>query len=201
MTNRVLDGASVSDLVIGSGEGTDNDSFRRVADIPDTRGRGDIWSEPEVKLTAETDEEREAATSGVPLEDEEGIGDPVRIYLDEIGKVHLLSAADEKRLGRQMEEGQHIEAIELAWVEEQGVQPTAVETTLTLFEQLAITKPVLDVAVKRLKLPKQSTLSDRLGDPVLRSLIDAEMDLEFMERVASERKIAPAPVEFESVQA
>jgi RNA polymerase primary sigma factor len=175
VSNRVLDGPSV----------------RLVADILDTRSRSDIWSEPEVKLTAETDEEREAATGGVPFEDQQGIDDPVRMYLLEIGKVHLLSAAEEKRLARQMEEGQHIEAIELAWGEEHGTRPTAVETALTLFEQLAILKPVLDIAVEHLKLPKPSTLSDRLGGPVLRSLIDGEMDFDFMERVANERKMAP----------
>src|SRR6266581_1235384 len=135
MTNRVsLDAAPGTDTMTGSGEVTTEDPFRRVADIIDTRGRGDIWSEPDVKL-ADADEEREAATS-VPLEDQEGIDDPVRMYLREIGKVFLLSAADEKRLARQMEEGQHIEAIELAWVEEHGQPPTAVETALILFEQL-----------------------------------------------------------------
>ena len=39
----------------------------------------------------------------VPLEEQEGIDDPVRMYLREIGKVYLLSGADEKRLARQME--------------------------------------------------------------------------------------------------
>src|SRR6185295_11748422 len=118
MTNRVsLEAAPNGDL-IGSGEVATEDPFRRVAEIIDTRGRGDIWSEPDVKL-ADADEEREAATA-VPLEDQEGIDDPVRMYLREIGKVFLLSAADEKRLARQMEEGQHIEAIEQTWHGEHG---------------------------------------------------------------------------------
>jgi len=188
MTNRVSIEAAPE--ITASGEGTADDSFRRVADMLDSRRRGDIWSEPEVKLTAEADEEREAAGS-VALEDQEGIDDPVRMYLREIGKVYLLSAADEKRLARQMEEGQRIEAIEQAWVEEHGQPPTAVETALTLFEQLNNLKPVLDIAVKHLGLPRQAALADRLGDPILRSLIDAEMDLEFMERVAEERGVAP----------
>src|SRR3954447_19196628 len=103
MTNRVsLETAPGGDLIT-SGEVATEDPFRRVAEIIDTRGRGDIWSEPDVKPDA--DEEREAATA-VPLEDQEGIDDPVRMYLREISKVFLLSAADEKRLARQMEEGQ-----------------------------------------------------------------------------------------------
>src|SRR5436190_7039186 len=179
MTNRVLTTAPETDL--NAGEASTEDPFRRVADIIETRGRSDIWSEPDVKI-ADADEEREAATS-VPLEDQEGIDDPVRMYLREIGKVFLLSAADEKRLARQMEEGQHIEAIELAWVEEKGWPPSAVETALILFEQLYSLKPVLDVGVKHLKLPKESRLADRIGDTQLRALIDGEMDEDFKQRV------------------
>jgi RNA polymerase primary sigma factor len=189
MTNRVtIDGVSdgsPAEMLTGSEGG--EDSFRRVADMIESRTRqSDIWSEPDIKL-ADADEEREAATS-VPLEDQEGIDDPVRMYLREIGRVFLLSAADEKHLARQMEEGQHIEAIELTWVEEHGEEPLAVEVALTLFEQLNLLKPVLDIAVRYLKLPKQAILAERLHDPRLRSLIDAEMDLDFAAAVAKSRK-------------
>ncbi|HEY7269031.1 MAG TPA: RNA polymerase sigma factor RpoD [Dehalococcoidia bacterium] len=174
--------------IIAGGEAGD-DSFRRVADMLENRGRSDIWSEPEVKVTEETEEEREAATSGIPLEDQEGIDDPVRMYLREIGKVFLLSAADEKFLARQMEEGQHIEAIEDAWQLQNGTMPTAVETALTLFEQLSHLHKVLDLAVKHLKLPRKSTLADRVSDPQLQSLVGGEMDLDFMQMVAQSLSI------------
>jgi RNA polymerase primary sigma factor len=169
------------------------DSFRRVADMIESRTRdlgSDIWSEPDIKLSQEADDEREAAqTASVPLEDQEGIDDPVRMYLREIGKVFLLSAADEKHLARQMEEGQHIEAIEDMWRAEHGAEPTSVEIALILFEQFYKYKPVLDLAVKHKNLPRHSTLSDRVGDPTLRAFIDGEMDHEFAEAVASARKI------------
>jgi RNA polymerase primary sigma factor len=197
MTNRVsLDGVSESnagEMLATAEPGAGDDSFRRVADMIESRTRdigSDIWSEPDIKLAADADEEREA-TTGVALEDQEGIDDPVRMYLREIGKVFLLSAADEKHLARQMEEGQHIENIEDLWYEEHDAKPTAVETALTLFEQLSQLKPILDVAVKYLGLPRKSTLADRLGDPALRRLIDAEMDLEFAEVVAAARRIEP----------
>ena len=195
MTNRVaiegVSGSGAGELLTTSEVGGEA-SFRRVADMIETRTRGigsDIWSEPDIKLSAEADEEREATASSVALEDQEGIDDPVRMYLREIGKVFLLSAADEKRLARQMEEGQHIEAIEQTWRGEHGSEPSAVEVALTLFEQLSQLKPVLDVAVKHLQLPQRSSLADRLGDPALRSLIDAEMDLEFAEAVAEARGV------------
>jgi RNA polymerase primary sigma factor len=195
MTNRVsLDGVAENDTgeLVTNEAGVSDDSFRRVADMIDrTRELGsDIWSEPEIKLDA--DEEREAATAAASnLEDQEGIDDPVRMYLREIGKVFLLSAADEKHLARQMEEGQHIEAIEQSWYAEHGSNPTAPEIALTLFQQLNQLRPVLDIAIKHLNLPRECTLAERLGDPILRSRIDAEMDLEFAEVVAQTLGIEP----------
>jgi RNA polymerase primary sigma factor len=173
---------------------SNDDSFRRVADMLESRTRSlgsDIWSEPDVKQSSDADEERQAATASAALEDQEGIDDPVRMYLREIGKVFLLSAADEKRLARHMEEGQHIEAIENTWLQERGAEPSAVDIVLTLFEQLSLLKPVLDLTVKHLNLPKQSSIADRLGDPNLRALIDAELDAELMERVAKQRQFEP----------
>jgi RNA polymerase primary sigma factor len=187
--DSVADGDAEMLTTAGAGDG---DSFRRVADMIESRTRdlgSDIWSEPDIKLSQEADEEREAAQTGVPLEDQEGIDDPVRMYLREIGKVFLLSAADEKHLARQMEEGQHIEAIEDTWRDENGKDPTAVVTALTLFEQLQKYKPVLDLAVKHLNLPRRMALAERVGDPTLRDFIDGEMSVEFAEVVAKARKL------------
>ncbi len=195
MTNRMIDGVTTSDSGDGfrAGEAsTGDDSFRRVADMLESRTRApDIWSEPDIKLSQDADEEREAAQAGAALEDQEGIDDPVRMYLREIGKVFLLSAADEKHLARQMEEGQHIEAIEHTWELGHDGPPSAADTALTLLEQLNQLRPVLSLAIKHLNLPKASTLADRVGDPSLRALFDAEMDIEFLEIVARERQVEP----------
>lgn len=74
----------------------------------------------------EDEEEDEDVTSLTLLaEESEGIDDPVRMYLREIGKVYLLTADDEKHLARQMEEGLHIQAIEEAYVAAYGHPPSA----------------------------------------------------------------------------
>jgi RNA polymerase primary sigma factor len=196
MTNRMsIDGVSdgeSGEMLTTSAVG--EDAFRRVADMIESRTRdlgSDIWSEPDIKQTEEAEEEREATQSSVPLEDQEGIDDPVRMYLREIGKVFLLSAADEKHLARQMEEGQHIEQIEDAWRDEKGSEPKAAEVALMLFQQMSVLEPVLNVAVKHLNLPKKATIAERVGDPSLRSLLDGEMNPEFLEAVAKARKMEP----------
>ena len=52
-------------------------------------------------------------------EEAEGIDDPVRMYLREIGRVNLLTAADERDLSRQMEEGNWIRDFEEGLADDQ----------------------------------------------------------------------------------
>ena len=63
--------------------GVADESFRKVADMIENRNRGssDIWSEPDIKQSEDAEEEREATQSAAALEDQEGIDDPVRMYL------------------------------------------------------------------------------------------------------------------------
>ncbi len=87
-------------------------------------------------------EEEEEETVALLTEESEGIDDPVRMYLREIGKVYLLTADDEKHLARQMEEGIHLREIEKAYVDAYGHPPSASRVTVTLLEQFAELLPV-----------------------------------------------------------
>ncbi|MGH2586293.1 MAG: sigma-70 factor domain-containing protein, partial [Dehalococcoidia bacterium] len=97
----------------------------------------EIGPDGEPKLTEEDEEPEKELESAVPLEDQEGIDDPVRMYLREIGKVFLLTADDEKRLARQMEEGKHLERLEQACELQTGRKPDAAELAYMLFSELA----------------------------------------------------------------
>src|SRR6266496_3330496 len=66
------------------------------------------------------------------IELEEGIDDPVRMYLREIGKVSLLTADDEKKLARSMEESDYIHRIEQAHFEQFGRNARAVDVLVGL---------------------------------------------------------------------
>jgi RNA polymerase primary sigma factor len=66
--------------------------------------------------------------------DERGV-DAVNVYLNEIGKIPLLSAADEKRLARKIEEGKLVEVLEQEWKAEYGRPPSGRETLFALAEQ------------------------------------------------------------------
>jgi RNA polymerase primary sigma factor len=141
---------------------------------------------PEVKVDAEEEPEREP--DGVALEEQEVIDDPVRMYLSEIGKVHLLSAKDEKHLARQMEEAKYVERIEKRWTEEHGHRPTGVYITLAVLDDLHQSRRVFDSVVKHLHLGK-GTIPQHITDPTFRKVVDGEMDLDLAQRVAESLRL------------
>ena len=67
----------------------------------------------------------------------ETIDDLVRIYLHEIGRVHLLTAQDEKLLAKKMENGKHIVRIRKARLERHGRSPLAVEIIQDMFTRFS----------------------------------------------------------------
>ena len=85
--------------------------------------------------TTEAEDEEEVDSMALLTEESDGIDDPVRMYLREIGKVYLLTADDEKHLARQMEEGLHIRAIEEGYVASYGHPPSAARIAVSLLEQ------------------------------------------------------------------
>ncbi|MBI4570711.1 MAG: sigma-70 family RNA polymerase sigma factor, partial [Chloroflexi bacterium] len=117
------------------------------------------------------------------LEAQEGIDDPVRMYLREIGKVYLLSGADEKRLARQMEEGKHLQEIEQRWVLERGQEPAGGEILFFLLQQLSEEQRTLGAVTKFLGV-KRSPLSQVVANETFRNAIDGELDPKLNSHVA-----------------
>jgi RNA polymerase primary sigma factor len=139
------------------------------------------WGEPTPEKLEES--EREAAS----VELEEGIDDPVRMYLREIGKVSLLTAADEKRLARSMEEGDLLQALENAHFEETGRHARTVDVLAALFARLAEVSRTLSFILRELKL-QRTAMADYVVDERLRALLDGEMDEEMHKKLAARLK-------------
>jgi RNA polymerase primary sigma factor len=177
-----LHGASAN----GSGDAAFGDVYMRLADsvaVIKTPARdaaaADPWAEgPEADEIDEEDEKEP-----VPLEEQEGIDDPVRMYLREIGKVHLLSGADEKRIARQMEEAKHLAAIDKSFIERYNRLPTGQETLLMLVQQYCDVQKAVRFICKELGV-KASPMSDVVECEHWRSTVDAEMDIELAARLA-----------------
>jgi RNA polymerase primary sigma factor len=139
------------------------------------------WGEPPDKL-----EEAEPELGDIELE--EGIDDPVRMYLREIGKVSLLTADDEKRLARAMEYGGYIQRIEGAHFELTGRNARGVDVVAGLASDLAEMRQALEFVAKELKIGNLP-LEELIVNEQLRSVIDGEMDFEMAEKLATAQKI------------
>jgi len=141
----------------------------------------DGWLEPPAKLQDEDEADHELE-SAADLETQEGIDDPVRMYLREIGRVFLLSASDEKRLARQMEEAKFLGRLEQQWEQDHGRPPTACELFFLLLDEVHQSHRVLSSICKFLNL-KKTPFADLIANPTFRQTIDAEMEPSLAEHV------------------
>ena len=182
-TVAILDGARNSNGHNGNGNGNGTAS-------------ADPWSLA-IAAKPEADEEDEKET--VPLEEQEGIDDPVRMYLREIGKVFLLSGADEKRLARHMEEAKHIESVEKRWLAAHDRMPSGQETLLSLLDELHQSQKAVRFICKDIGV-KAHGVCDLIQNETWRRTVDSEMDFELATRLAEYLRCEQADAEQVIVQ-
>jgi RNA polymerase primary sigma factor len=139
------------------------------------------WGEAPDKL-----DEAEPEIGDIELE--EGIDDPVRMYLREIGKVSLLTADDEKKLARSMEEGDYIQRIERAHFEEFGRNARAVDVLVRLVQDLYELQKPVGILTKELGVGKLAP-AELIINEEFRKIVDAEVNVEMAEKLAASLKI------------
>jgi len=120
------------------------------------------------------------------LEIPDMIDDPVRMYLREIGRVHLLTARDERTLARNMECSIQIRHFENELTAKDGWQPKAYEIVLLLLTRLAQATSLVDAMGKRLGFSDAISLNQLRSDPEVLTTIDSEINLETVEDLAIE---------------
>ena len=103
------------------------------------------------------------------------IDDPVRMYLREIGKVALLTAADEKRLSRHIEEWLHVDQIAAELEATHGCPATWADVFVELLRQFEAERPVYASVSRHLALPRQP-VSERIADQRFRDCVDGVLD-------------------------
>jgi len=116
--------------------------------------------------------------------------DPVRAYLMEIRKVDLLSGADEQRLARQIEEGQHIREIGERWLDDRGQRPTGSEILSSLLEQLQQEQRVVRAITEHLKI-KKGPLSKLVVNETFRHALDGEVDQALIDHLTRSLRCDP----------
>ena len=101
----------------------------------------------------------------------EVLDDPVRMYLREIGRVRLLTSADERKLARQLEGGKHLQGVKKELVEELAEDPKAWEITGKLLDRVSGAGPLISAMARDFQWRHDSALSELLDTPELRSVM------------------------------
>ena len=133
----------------------------------------------------------------------DGLDDPVRMYLREIGRVDLLTSADERRLARQLEGLTHlgklrkeqetpvadagagvaVAATAAAATDADGL---AWELAVMLLRRIANAAPLVRSLARYLEIREDMSLAEVKESPPLRRAIDAEIAPAMVERAASD---------------
>ncbi|MFH1141845.1 MAG: RNA polymerase sigma factor RpoD, partial [Chloroflexota bacterium] len=139
----------------------------------------------------ETDGAGQAEEWDVALEGAEVLDDPVRMYLREIGRVHLLTSRDERALARKIEGGRCILALERELEKASGRPSKAWEICAALLERTVQCRSLIQALSKRLGLSGSLTMSQVTDNPKLRGAVDGALDPELMQALAPVLIITP----------
>ena len=146
------------------------------------------WHEmPKLEIESEP-----ALGTGLELE---AIDDPVRMYLREIGRVPLLTAAQEKSLSRSIDAGRYLKKMEEGWLRRWGRKPSSAEIVLALLELLCQASATLDILREQLGLPPATSLVETLTAPQLKAAIYGVLDQQVVSAVVQVTDEPPLRVE------
>ena len=113
----------------------------------------------------------DAERSPEAAETMEVLDDPVRMYLREIGRVRLLTSADERKLARQLEGGKHLQGVKAELVEELAQDPKAWQITGKLLDRISGAEPLITAMARDFQSRHDAALSELLETPELRSVL------------------------------
>ena len=163
----------------------------------------EAWKQPVPAPEAEAEDpsaESEELEWEQEVEGTEVLDDPVRMYLREIGRVHLLTSKDERVLARKMEGGRHLRKLRQKLEEAEGRTSKAWEVCCVLLKNLGDATPLVSSLGENLGLPRSLTLSQVTDHPKLRAAIDAELNPELMGSIAEDMGMEPMDVQKQIIQ-
>ncbi len=133
-------------------------------DTPDAEGGTDTPDGAAPDAEAEDTERGPEAAESMEVLD-----DPVRMYLREIGRVRLLTSADERKLARQLEGGKHLQGVKSELNEELGENPKPWQISARLIRRLIEAEPLISALAQDFRGRYNETLSQLLELPELRA--------------------------------
>ena len=144
-------------------------------DAPETEGNSDS-QEGTTGDTETEDQER----GQEPAETTEVLDDPVRMYLREIGRVRLLTSADERKLARQLEGGKHLQGVKSELAGELGEDALPWQISGKLIDRISGAQPLISAIARDFQDRHDSALAQLLEIPELRGLLFRHGALELL---------------------
>ncbi len=136
----------------------------------------DIWVKGKRFEEDSEDEDLDMELPTDEIAEQDITDDPVRIYLHEIGRVHLLTAKDEKNLAKRMEENKYINEIRQEYTRKNGRQPSATEIMLAVLEDIGKSTDLVRLLQDNLGLQEMKGFSETIYDEKLQHTIDNSLD-------------------------
>jgi RNA polymerase primary sigma factor len=167
--------------VVDSARGEDS------GDLSSVVARAEAIRERALNDLAQPDTEEgrgEASDWDEGLEGTEVLDDPVRMYLREIGRVHLLTSQDERILARKMEGMNRVLEVRQDLAEKRGRPVRACDIILTLLENLIEEAPFLTTLCEKLGLSGELSLSQLTDHPKLRAVLDGVFNPELVQSLS-----------------
>jgi RNA polymerase primary sigma factor len=146
----------------------------------------ELWEEIK-ELEAEKPEATADLEIETPLEgllEPEITDNPVRMYLHEISRVHLLTAKDEKVLAKNVELGKCIREMRQQYTKRFGKAPLAAEIVLTILKELGRAASVVPILQKQFGLTPTTNLKDSASIE-LHDKIGNTLDQQLVQTVAT----------------
>ena len=140
---------------------------------------------------AAAEAQAEKAKDAQPEEVDEGsdlIDDPVRMYLREIGRVTLLTAADERRLAQEIASFKHIERVRKEHKEARKRDAADVDVVHELLRRVAEHAKLIDAVARRVGVKGPVSLGTLVNNEHIRKAIDSTVNMELLERLAKRFK-------------
>ncbi len=165
----IMGGDEKSDSVFGPPAGEELE--------PEEIAEGDeMWDKD--KEFDEKDEslELDVDVAAEELAEQDITDDPVRIYLHEIGRVHLLTAADEKTLAKRMEESKYFKIVRHEFSQKNNRQPTSAEIINAVVQNLGKSIDLIHLLQEKLGLHKAKSFLKSVYDPKIQEYVDNSID-------------------------
>ncbi len=122
------------------------------------------------------------------------IDDPVRMYLREIGRVTLLTAADERRLAQEFQSGKHVSLAEKEITGASERPVTSADIVKMLLKRLEGQVDLLEAISAYLAIEDRLTLKMLLTNEKIRKAVDGESNVEMLEEFGAKWNMEPADV-------